>query len=226
VEGSIVVEGERVVVEALEREVAARGLGPGSKLPTERDLAILSGQGRTTVRRALEALEAEGRIVRQVGRGTFLAAAPATHPPADVRDVSPAEIFGARIAIEPQMMPLIVAAGSAADMEEIERCRRGGEATNSYREFALWGSALHRAMAAATHNRMFGRICEMLDMHGHPMWSRMLRRSSTPERLAAYKQDHQEIVAALLERDADRAQALMRRHLQRIQSNVLGEYLY
>lgn len=66
----------------------------------------------------------------------------------------------------------------------------------------------------------------MLDTHGHPEWGLLLRRSSTPERLAAYKQDHVDIVAALRERDADAAQGLMRRHPQRIQVNVVGDYLY
>src|SRR6266550_6255429 len=48
------------------------GMGPGSRLPTERQLAADLGATRTTVRRALAVLEAEGHISREVGRGTFL----------------------------------------------------------------------------------------------------------------------------------------------------------
>ena len=48
------------------------GLGPGSRLPTERQLAADLGATRTTIRRALAVLEAEGHISREVGRGTFL----------------------------------------------------------------------------------------------------------------------------------------------------------
>ena len=50
------------------------GLGPGSRLPTERQLAADLGITRTGVRHALAALEADGRISREVGRGTFLRA--------------------------------------------------------------------------------------------------------------------------------------------------------
>src|SRR5579862_4925509 len=57
------------------------GLGPGSRLPTERQLAADLGITRTGVRHALAALEADGRISREVGRGTFLRAAAA--PSAD-----------------------------------------------------------------------------------------------------------------------------------------------
>lgn len=47
---------------------------PGTKLPTERDMAHLSGTSRITVRRAFEQLEKAGVLVREQGRGTFVAA--------------------------------------------------------------------------------------------------------------------------------------------------------
>src|SRR5262249_33958718 len=47
-------------------------LGSGARLPAERQLAADLGATRTSVRRALAVLEAEGRISREVGRGTFL----------------------------------------------------------------------------------------------------------------------------------------------------------
>ena len=49
------------------------GLPAGAPLPTERDLCEVFGVSRPTVRRALRQLEAEQRIVRQQGRGTFAA---------------------------------------------------------------------------------------------------------------------------------------------------------
>jgi DNA-binding FadR family transcriptional regulator len=48
------------------------GLGAGSRLPTERQLATDLGATRTSVRHALAVLEAAGLISREVGRGTFL----------------------------------------------------------------------------------------------------------------------------------------------------------
>ena len=60
------------------------GQGRGSRLPTERQLAEDLGVTRSSVRHALAVLEAQGRISREVGRGTFLRdqePSPA-HPPA------------------------------------------------------------------------------------------------------------------------------------------------
>src|SRR6185312_8555373 len=48
------------------------GLGPDGRLPTERQLATDLGVTRSAIRYALGILEAEGRISREVGRGTYL----------------------------------------------------------------------------------------------------------------------------------------------------------
>lgn len=58
-------------------ESGRAGLEPGSRLPTERQLAASLGVTRSGIRLALAALEADGLISREVGRGTFLRAAAA-----------------------------------------------------------------------------------------------------------------------------------------------------
>jgi GntR family transcriptional regulator len=54
-------------------------LAPGSVLPSEPALCGQHGISRTTVRRALDRLEREGRIIRRRGRGTY--ARPQRSPP-------------------------------------------------------------------------------------------------------------------------------------------------
>jgi DNA-binding FadR family transcriptional regulator len=66
------------LAELILAESARAGLGPGSRLPTERKLAQDMGATRTSIRHALAVLQAEGHITREVGRGTFL-----RHPPAN-----------------------------------------------------------------------------------------------------------------------------------------------
>jgi GntR family transcriptional regulator, uxu operon transcriptional repressor len=60
------------LAEIILAESRRAGLASGAKLPTERQLAADLGATRTSVRRALAVLEADGRISREVGRGTFL----------------------------------------------------------------------------------------------------------------------------------------------------------
>ncbi|HEY6295443.1 MAG TPA: winged helix-turn-helix domain-containing protein, partial [Streptosporangiaceae bacterium] len=78
--------------------------GRGTRLPTERQLAIDLGVSRSAFRHAMAMLQAEGHVSREVGRGTFLrppaaaaapaspaaAAAPASRAEAPGRDVTPA----------------------------------------------------------------------------------------------------------------------------------------
>ncbi|WP_111765676.1 GntR family transcriptional regulator [Nakamurella deserti] len=49
------------------------GLGPGTAVPTERELAERFSTSRTTVRQALTELVIDGRLERTQGRGTFIA---------------------------------------------------------------------------------------------------------------------------------------------------------
>ena len=67
----------RELAELILAESGRAGLGPGSRLPTERRLAADLGVTRSGIRLALAALEADGLISREVGRGTFLRAAAA-----------------------------------------------------------------------------------------------------------------------------------------------------
>ncbi len=46
--------------------------GYGTRLPTERQLALDLGVSRAAIRHAMAVLQAEGRVSREVGRGTFL----------------------------------------------------------------------------------------------------------------------------------------------------------
>jgi GntR family phosphonate transport system transcriptional regulator len=63
----------RQIAQAVEQVIAAGGHPPGSRLPTEAELAVRHGVNRHTVRRALEALSARGLIRIEQGRGSFVA---------------------------------------------------------------------------------------------------------------------------------------------------------
>ncbi len=63
---------ERVIA-LIEDIIAARGLQPGSLLPTQHELAKMAGVSLITVRRALQALEQVGKVTGHQGVGTFVA---------------------------------------------------------------------------------------------------------------------------------------------------------
>lgn len=53
--------------------IASGRLQPGDSLPSERDLATMTGLSRVTVRKGVEALVASGQLVQRRGSGTFVA---------------------------------------------------------------------------------------------------------------------------------------------------------
>jgi GntR family phosphonate transport system transcriptional regulator len=63
----------RQIQQAMEAEIAAGAHKPGSRLPTEAELAARFGVNRHTVRRAMEELEARALVRIEQGRGSFVA---------------------------------------------------------------------------------------------------------------------------------------------------------
>ncbi|MGD2163531.1 MAG: GntR family transcriptional regulator [Anaerolineales bacterium] len=59
--------------EALVEEIETGRWKPGDQLPPEQELCNLFGVSRTVVRQALQQLEFEGMVLRERGRGTFVA---------------------------------------------------------------------------------------------------------------------------------------------------------
>jgi GntR family transcriptional regulator, uxu operon transcriptional repressor len=202
--------------------------GTASRLPPERELAVELGVSRSAVRRAMAVLQAEGRVSREVGRGTFLhadIAAAASGGDGGVRhaDYAPADVMLVRRMFEPQVMPLVVAWATARDFAEMEQCLDGGDHASRFEDFETWDAALHRTIVAASHSPLLVRLYSQVEQARRSrVWGDMKRRSSSPERRAAYQRDHQEIVAALKARDADGAVAAMRAHLARVSSHLLG----
>ncbi|HET8607613.1 MAG TPA: FCD domain-containing protein [Gaiellaceae bacterium] len=214
----------RLILGACERS----GLTPGARLPTERQLAAQLGVGRTAVRHALGLLEAQGRLSREVGRGTFLCAvadglpqeaATGSHP----IDTGPADVMTARQALEPQVVPLVVARATALDFEEFDRCLGGGAGAGNYEEFEAWDFALHHAIFEAGHNPLLVRMyAEIEAARGGQLWGNLKRRNDSRERRAAYQRDHETIVAALRARELEHALEATRAHLDRVRANLLG----
>lgn len=63
----------RQIEEAIAGLIATGGFAPGQRLPTEMELCERLGVSRTPIRQALRQLVIRGLLVRQAGRGTFVA---------------------------------------------------------------------------------------------------------------------------------------------------------
>lgn len=70
----------RQIADAIRGDLASGAVAPGSRLPTEAELAKRFGVNRHTVRRALAGLAADGLVRTTQGSGTFAEAPPLAYP--------------------------------------------------------------------------------------------------------------------------------------------------
>lgn len=222
------------LAEAILAHALQDGLGPGGRLPTERQLALDLEVTRSSIRYALAILEAQGQVSREVGRGTYLrsvargSGSPSGQEPGRAGGTgsarsafAPADVMMVRRLLEPQAMPLAVAWATASDFDEMDRCLAGGDRATTYEEFETWDLGLHASIIAATHSPLLGTLYASIETarHGH-IWGDLKRRSASAERRRLYQADHHEIVAALKARDSARAVGAMRAHLTRVSDHL------
>jgi len=210
-----------------------------SRLPTERQLSVDLGVTRSSVRNALALLEAQGRISREVGRGTFLrersgpshslgradgadaSQGGSTSIKPATADFAPADVMTIRRLLEPPAMVLVVAWATAADLQEIDRCLALGDVATTFEQFEACDLALHRSIMAASHSPLLVSLYAAIEgaRHGQ-VWGDLKRRRSSPERRSQYQADHRAVVEALRSRDSGGAVEAMRLHLARVQEHL------
>jgi len=212
--------------QALRQFILDRGSAPdaaGARLPTEREFARQFALPRNAVRRTLAELEADGRLRREVGRGTFLAPPrPAGEDPA-LPGTSPAELMEARLRVEPGVVELVVVNATAADFARMHQCLQRAEAATTLAQFELWDAALHQAVASATHNTLVARIFDLFhEARQHAAFGKLRDRIVTEPLRLDYQRQHRRIVAALEARDAPAAREAVIAHLTCARGNLFG----
>jgi DNA-binding FadR family transcriptional regulator len=218
--------GERIA----ERLVTAIALGefePGQRLPTERELAATLEVSRTTVREALQRLQAAGYVTTRRGRGGGTFIQTGAGPGSDEmikRTLDPAweeltELLDYRRLIEQQIARTAAMRRSAADIEIIRRAV-GEYAHAAGRDASrLADHALHQAIARAAHNtRLVGLSARIrrevgLGFDAEPYTPKMRRRAL---------RQHPTLAEAVIAGDPDRAARLADSHFS-LTDDMLAE---
>jgi DNA-binding FadR family transcriptional regulator len=204
----------RFIVEAIENG----SMPAGARLPTERVLAERFRVPRSVVRKALLPLEIEGRVTRQVGRGTFVSHGREERQVVSIRsvDTSPAEVLEACLTCYPYMSELAVAKATTADLRAIEHCVQRLRQATTIAEYAERDAAFHQAIANATHNALLIAIARTISRARERIdWGELKLHEGTP-------QDHEGILEALIKRNAKLAHDRTKAHLLSARRSLLG----
>jgi len=217
-----------ILRETILEKLRSRTWRAGHRIPTERALSDQFSLSRSTVRRVLQDLKRKRLITQTVGSGTYVAdqvhdALNELMPAAGALAVSPAELMSARLVLEPSLIEMAIGNATAADFARMDECNHHAEASSTLEEFEKWDAALHEAIADAAHNGFITGVFRLMsEVRAQGEWGMLKQRSATPERRLEYQQEHGALVAALKDRDAQKARALCLAHLVHVRTNMLG----
>ncbi len=193
-----------------------------ARLPPERTLAERLGTSRGEVRKALAVLEAEGRVWRHVGKGTFATlgattGAPATRadPVAELaRATSPPEAMEARLILEPEIARRAALRATAVQVAELRRLSAAMRAAASWPDYEELDFRFHELIADAAGNRLLLEVERLVNgVRRAVVWGHLARRPQGPSPDYHSFDEHDAIVDAIATRDRRGAFEAMRRHL-------------
>ena len=206
------------VVEHVRRLIEKGTLGPGDRLPGERDLAQELGVSRPSVRSGLEALEAIGVVVSRRGAGTFIAEGPPDlgFEPlsllASLHRLTAGEMFEARLVLEVGVAGLAArhaTADALATMADV--VSEMFASLEDPKAFLVHDVRFHRAVAAGCGNRVLAALMEMVSAQFYELRKQTIGRARDLKESAEM---HRRIYRAIRARDGEAAQAAMTEHLE------------
>lgn len=198
--------------------ITARGVRPGDRLPSERELGEQFGVSRTVIREAVRALAAKGLIEVRTGSGLRVAAVDAASVSEAMnlflRGSGPLDyslVHEVRTTIEIQVAGLAAERATEDDVFDLEDvCERMREAAGDTEAASREDVAFHRAVAEAAHNPLF---VIMLDSIGDVMLEIRRATLGIPGRARKGVAAHRKILARVAAHDPDGAREAMREHL-------------
>jgi DNA-binding FadR family transcriptional regulator len=198
---------------------------PQSRLPAERELARQLAVSRMALRAGLDRLEAEGKIWRHVGQGTFVGSRPDKEPRQlsfITANTSPAEVLEARLAIEPQIARMAAVRASERQIADIAGLVQKGRGAGDAATWESWDGQFHRALCLVTGNRLLLSIFDSFNaIRRQRTWSRLRQAVLTTERRQHYAEQHKNILEAIGSRDAAQAELAMRAHIEDVARSLL-----
>jgi GntR family transcriptional repressor for pyruvate dehydrogenase complex len=205
------------VVEHVWREIEAGRLGPGTRLPAERELAHEMGVSRPSLRSGLRALQAMGIITSRRGAGTFIVEGPPQLGKAPLQFLAALHGFTLDQMYEARRLLEVGASGLAAERATGEQlAAMADEITGMFatldesQAFLSHDLGFHRAVAAGSGNpivaAIIGTLTEIISETGRLNVEGFGLRDSA--------EAHRRIYEAIRARSPERARRRMSDHLE------------
>jgi len=203
--------------------IKEKHLGPGDKLPPERELAAMMQVSRPSVREALQALSILNVIEIRQGDGTYVTS---LEPellvePLDfvfsLDNSTLLELFTARKILEVGIAAIAAERITAEEITALETCLEKSieaAANKDYQAFLQTDLDLHRIVVTASRNPFLNRLMDSISQLGQASRQRTVMIPNLPGETV---EDHRAIVAALKAHNPEAAQQAMLQHLNNVE---------
>lgn len=185
----------------------------GGTLLTEGGLAAATGVSRTPVREALLRLEAEGLLKLYPKKGALVL-------PVSAQEI--ADVVETRLLVEEHAVRKVVPAPAhlLARLEGLLREQDDLAAAGDLAGFAVADRCFHAAIVSTAGNRILAQLYDQLRDRQLRMGVAVMH--AEPDRVRRSIVEHEEILGALRDGDADAAAAIVRAHVGRVGALVRG----
>ncbi len=212
------------IVQQIEESILKGTLKAGDQLPAERELAQRFGVSRTAVREAVKALREKGVVEAYSGRGTFITdgTSQAVRQSFDLmvkigQPEGSTDLAEVRSILEPGIAALAAERASEADRatlrEAVAVMDRALKDADAYIEADL---DFHLALAEAAANPLILSLIDSIVGLLREQRLRIFRVEGGPERGQVH---HKRILDAMEKRDAGKARAAMKAHLEQVRED-------
>jgi GntR family transcriptional repressor for pyruvate dehydrogenase complex len=206
--------------------IAQEKLGPGDRLPPERELAAQLGVGRPTLREALGVLKTQGRLDIRHGSGVYVADPETTRNLRSAlytEEIDIEELFDMREVLE---LPAAAWAARNQDADKLAAVSRAYDTLNSaaiepnvdWKLLQELDATFHLRIVEAAGNRFLARTQGVLQEILAQGMETTLR---IPGRLEKSRVDHRRILDAVLAGDPTMARSAARAHVRAARNAAL-----
>lgn len=209
-----------LVSRQIQELIRERHLMPNDRLPAERDLAEQFGVSRTVVREAVRGLAAKGLLEVTPGRGGTIVRLPSAETMSEMmtlflrgneRTLDYDNLIEVRRVLEVAIAGFAAERRTVEDLQEMDHILKETlKVGNDRNRYVRWDLAFHKALAQATHNRLFPLLLESVNELMIEVRQLAFRTLGAPARSYRY---HRAIFDQVQAGDADGAREAMRDHL-------------
>lgn len=217
-----------LVVERIHGLLETGELRPGDRLPAERKLAELFKVSRSSLREAIRALQENGVLESRRGDGTYVCQPPGGDllaPFAEVltqQRVRLWQFLQFRTAIEPPIAGLAALERTGQHLDALEHMLElQAKEVASGENHGFADLHFHQLIAMATGNPLFSDLVTRAESKMAETRNESLQ---SEERQMQSLEAHRAILGAIRGKNAQRAEELMRSHLQQVSTLLFSEH--